>query len=263
MFNFCSLYSGSSGNSLFVETENTKLLIDAGVSSKKIETALTNLEVDPSTINGILITHEHSDHIQGLGTFAKKFDLPVYVNQKTLDAMPKQKEKIAEKNIKNIKIEEKFEIGDIQIKPFAIPHDAANPCGFNLFKDNQKISIATDIGHMTNGILKNLEDSIFVLLESNYDPEVLKFSRYPYILKSRIAGPNGHLPNEMAGKTISHLLQSGLKQAMLGHLSKESNFPELAYKTVIDEIISNSNYNENSLKLSVASRDIPGSKMSF
>ena len=263
MFNFCSLYSGSSGNSLLVETENTKLLIDAGVSSKKIETALTNLNIDPNTINGILITHEHTDHVQGLGTFAKKFDLPVYVNQKTLDAMPKQKEKIAEKNIKNIKIEEKFEIEDLKIKPFAIPHDAANPCGFNIIKDDKKISIATDIGHMTNGILKNLEDSIFVLLESNYDPEVLKFSRYPYILKSRIAGPNGHLPNDMAGKTIAHLLQSGLKQATLGHLSKESNFPELAYKTVIDEIISNSNYNENSLKLNVASRDIPGPKMSF
>ena len=185
------------------------------------------------------------------------------LNQKTLDAMPKQKEKIAEKNIKNIKIEEKFEIGDLQIKPFSIPHDAANPCGFNIFKDNKKISIATDIGHMTNGILKNLEDSIFVLLESNYDPEILKFSRYPYILKTRIAGPNGHLPNETAGKTIAHLLQSGLQQATLGHLSKESNFPELAYKTVVDEIISNSNYNENSLKLNVASRDIPGSIMSF
>ena len=249
MFNFCSLYSGSSGNSLLVESENTKLLIDAGVSSKKIETALTNLNIDPASIDGILITHEHTDHVQGLGTFAKKFDLPVYVNQKTLDAMPKQKEK--------------FEIGDMQIKPFAIPHDAANPCGFNIFKDNKKISIATDIGHMTNGILKNLEDSIFVLLESNYDPEVLKFSRYPYILKSRIAGPNGHLPNETAGKTIAHLLQSGLKQAMLGHLSKESNFPELAYKTVVDEIISNSNYNENSLKLSVASRDIPGTRCNF
>ena len=238
MFNFCSLYSGSSGNSLLVESENTKLLIDAGVSSKKIETALTNLNIDPASIDGILITHEHTDHVQGLGTFAKKFDLPVYVNQKTLDAMSKQKEKISEKNIKNIRIEEKFEIGDMQIKPFAIPHDAANPCGFNIFKDNKKISIATDIGHMTNGILKNLEDSIFVLLESNYDPEVLKFSRYPYILKSRIAGPNGHLP-------------------------KESNFPELAYKTVVDEIISNSNYNENSLKLSVASRDIPGTRCNF
>ena len=104
MFNFCSLYSGSSGNSLLVESENTKLLIDAGISSKKIETALTNLNIDPASIDGILITHEHTDHVQGLGTFAKKFDLPVYVNQKTLDAMPKQKEKISEKNINNIRI---------------------------------------------------------------------------------------------------------------------------------------------------------------
>ena len=260
MFNFCSLYSGSSGNSLFVESENTKLLVDAGVSSKKIETALTNLEIDPSSINGILITHEHSDHVQGLGTFAKKFNLPVYVNQKTLDAMPNQKDKISEKNIKIIKNEEKFEIGDLKIKPFSIPHDAANPCGFNIIHDNKKISIATDIGHMTNGIIKNLEDSIFIMLEANYDPEVLKFSKYPYILKSRIAGPTGHLPNEMAGKTIAHLLNSGLQQAILGHLSKESNFPELAYKTVIDEVIS-SNYDVNSLKLSVASRDIPGNKI--
>ena len=257
MFNFCSLYSGSSGNSLFVESENTKLLVDAGISSKKIETALTNLEIDPSSINGILITHEHSDHVQGLGTFAKKFNLPVYVNQKTLDAMPNQKDKISEKNIKIIKNEEKFEIGDLKIKPFSIPHDAANPCGFNIIHDNKKISIATDIGHMTNGIIKNLEDSIFIMLEANYDPEVLKFSKYPYILKSRIAGPTGHLPNEIAGKTIAHLLNSGLQQAILGHLSKESNFPELAYQTVIDELISNGTNTDN-FKLSVASRNTPG-----
>ena len=233
MFNFCSLYSGSSGNSLFVESENTKLLVDAGVSSKKIEEALANLEIDPTSIDGILITHEHSDHVQGLGTFAKKFNLPVFVNEKTLDAMPKQKEKISEKNIKLFNINEKFEIGDLKVKPFSIPHDAANPCGFNIFKDDKKISIATDIGHMTNGILKNLEDSIFIMLESNYDPEVLKYS---------------------------YLLNSGLKQAVLGHLSKQSNFPELAYKTVIDEIMC-TKYDENSLKLSVASRDIPGNKI--
>ena len=257
MFNFCSLYSGSSGNSLFLESENTKLLIDAGVSSKKIENALNSLEIAPESIDGILITHEHSDHVQGLGTFAKKFNLPVFVNQKTLDAMPKQKEKISEKNINIFKIEEKFEIGDLKIKPFSIPHDAANPCGFNIFKDNKKISIATDIGHMTRGILKNLEDSIFIMLESNYDPNVLMYSKYPYPLKSRIAGPNGHLSNELAGKTISHLLNSGLQQAILGHLSKQSNFPELAYKTVVDELMS-TNYDENSLKLSVASRDMPG-----
>ena len=255
MFNFCSLYSGSSGNSLFIETQNTKLLVDAGVSSKKIETALNDINIDPNTLDGILITHEHTDHVQGLGTLSKKFDLPVFVNQETLDAMPKQRDKIAEKNIKTFKVTDKFEIGDLEIKPFSIPHDAANPCGFNIWKDNKKISIATDIGHMTNPILKNLEESLFIMLEANYDPEVLRCSSYPFTLKSRIAGPTGHLPNEMAGKTISHLLKSGLKNAMLGHLSKESNFPELAYQTVMDELISN-NYKENSIQLSVASRDI-------
>ena len=220
MFNFCSLYSGSSGNSLFVETQNTKLLIDAGVSSKKIETALNDINIDPSTLDGILVTHEHIDHVQGLGTLSKKFDLPVFVNQETLDAMPKQKDKISENNIKTFKISDKFDIGDLEIKPFSIPHDAANPCGFNIWKDNKKISIATDIGHMTNPILKSLEESLFIMLEANYDPEVLRFSPYPFTLKSRIAGPTGHLPNEIAGKTISHLLKSGLKNAMLGHLSK-------------------------------------------
>ena len=255
MFNFCSLYSGSSGNSLFIETQNTKLLVDAGVSSRKIETALNDINIDPSTLDGILITHEHTDHVQGLGTLSKKFDLPVFVNQETLDAMPKQRDKIADKNIKTFKVTDKFEIGDLEIKPFSIPHDAVNPCGFNIWKDNKKISIATDIGHMTNPILKNLEESLFIMLEANYDPEVLRCSSYPFTLKSRIAGPTGHLPNEMAGKTISHLLKSGLKNAMLGHLSKESNFPELAYQTVMDELISN-NYKENSIQLSVASRDI-------
>ena len=254
MLNFCSLYSGSSGNSLFIETQNTKLLIDAGVSSKKIENALNDINIDPSTLDGILVTHEHIDHVQGLGTLSKKFDLPVFVNQETLDAMPKQKDKISEKNVKTFKISDKFEIGDLEIKPFSIPHDAANPCGFNIWKDNKKISIATDIGHMTNPILKSLEESLFIMLEANYDPEVLRCSPYPFTLKSRIAGPTGHLPNEMAGKTISHLLKSGLKNAMLGHLSKQSNFPELAYKTVVDELISN-NYNEDCISLCVASRD--------
>lgn len=189
MLNFCSLYSGSSGNSLFVETANTKILIDAGVSSKKIEQSLLDINVDPKTIDAILVTHEHTDHVQGLGTLSKKFDLPVFVNQETLDAMPKQKDKIAEKNIKKFIVSDKFSIGDLEIKPFSIPHDAANPCGFSIWKEDKKISIATDIGHMTNDILKNLEESLFIMLEANYDPEVLRCSSYPFTLKSRIAGP--------------------------------------------------------------------------
>lgn len=256
MLNFCSLYSGSSGNSLFVQSSHTKLLIDAGVSSKKIENALRDISIEPSSLDGILVTHEHSDHVQGLGTFSRKFDLPVFVNQETLDAMPKQRDKIPSNHIKTFKVSDKFSIGDLTINPFSIPHDAANPCGFNIWKDDKKISIATDIGHMTNTILKQLEESLFVMLEANYDPEVLRCSSYPFTLKSRIAGPTGHLPNEMAGKTLSYLLQSGLKTAMLGHLSKESNFPELAYQTVLDELITNHNFDTNTMQLSVASRDI-------
>jgi len=263
MLNFCSLYSGSSGNSLFVETENTKILIDAGVSSKKIEEALDSLKIAPSEIDAILVTHEHSDHVQGLGTFSKKFNIPIYANQETIDNMPKQIGKIKDENIKKFKISEKFCVGDLEINSFAIPHDAANPCGFNIFKDSNKISISTDIGHMTNSILKNLEGSNFILLEANYDPNVLKCSPYPFTLKSRISGPNGHLPNEVAGKTISHLIKSGgLKSAMLGHLSKENNFPELAYKTVVEELMNN-NYDENSISLSVATRNCPTKLIKF
>ena len=257
MLNFCSLYSGSSGNCLFVESDNTKLLIDAGVSLKKIEEGLNSINVSPSSLDGILVTHEHSDHIKSLGNLSKKFNLPVFANSETFDAMPKERDKISEQNIRNFIVNEKFCINDIEVNPFSIPHDAANPCGFNLTCDGKKISIATDIGHMTNNILKTLEGSKFVLLESNYDTEVLKCTKYPFYLKQRIAGPNGHLSNTMAGKVINHLLQNDLQTAVLGHLSKESNFPALAYQTVADEIISQGT-DISKLNLSVASRDTIG-----
>lgn len=258
MLNFCSLYSGSSGNSLFVESENTRILVDAGMSCKKIEEALNSIEVDPSSINAILVTHEHADHIKGISTISRKFDIPVFATKETFDAMPSQTEKLSEKNINFFKPDEHFFIDDLEILPFSIPHDAANPCGFNIIKDkNHQISIATDIGHMSKYIVDHLEGSEFILLESNYDTEVLRCCSYPFKLKSRIASETGHLSNTMAGKTISYLLKnSNLNTAMLGHLSKESNFPELAYQTVVDELISG-NSSENSINLSVASRDCP------
>ncbi len=254
MINFYSLYSSSSGNSLLVHTDTTKILIDAGVSCKKLESSLINLNIDPHTIDGILVTHEHIDHVQGLGTFSKKFNVPVFTNIETLEAMPKQKEKISPSNIHYFDINKKFKLGDLKIKPFNIPHDAANPCGFNIWKNDKKISIATDIGHINGDILKHLEESLFVMIEANYDPSVLKCSSYPFHLKTRIAGPNGHLANEATGKTISHLINSGLKSAMIGHLSKENNFPELAYKTIVEELILQ-NQTEDSIQLTVAHRD--------
>ena len=256
MFNFCSLYSGSSGNCLLIQTSDTKILIDAGESAKKISTALSSMDIDPTQIDAILVTHEHSDHVRGLGTFSKKYDIPVFANSKTWDAMPGQSSKISENNMKKFTIEENFEIGDLKIHPFKIPHDAANPCGFNIFYNDTKISIATDLGHITSNIAHKLEDSKFILLESNYDPEILKCSAYPYLLKRRIAGPNGHLPNSDAGKIVSFLMNSGLKSVMLGHLSRENNFPELAYKTVVDTLIDDK-LDCSKIKIDVASRFAP------
>ncbi len=256
MLKFRSLYSGSSGNSLLVETPNTKVLVDAGESAKKIENTLNDMQINAHDIDAILVTHEHSDHIKGLGVLSKKFDIPVYANEETWEAMPEVAEKVQPEKQNKYKPYEKFDIGDLKILPFQIPHDAANPCGFNLFYNNQKISIATDLGHMDYNLIKYLEESSFLLLEANYDPNILRCSRYPYLLKQRIAGPNGHLSNETAGKTISYLMKSGLSKVMLGHLSKENNFPELAYQTVIDELCNN-NFDENKLRMGIASRTSP------
>lgn len=256
MLKFCSLYSGSTGNSLFIESDNVKLLVDSGVSAKKVEDSLNSIGININDINAILVTHEHSDHVQSLGTISKKFNIPVYANAKTWDAMPLQRDKINDNNIKFFNNEENFEVGDFVIHPFSIPHDAANPCGFSFECDKNKFSIATDLGHMTNSIIDNLEGSSFLCLEANYDPEVLKCSNYPYLLKTRIAGPNGHLSNKLAGQTISHLVNSGLNNVVLGHLSKENNFPGLALHTVLEELAMN-NFSADSVNLSVASRTNP------
>lgn len=256
MFEFCNLYSGSSGNCSFVGTENVNILIDCGLSQKKTADTLDSLGKTLSNIDAIIITHEHSDHVKSVGTISNKYNIPVYANKKTFDNMQNQKDLINDNNKKIFNTNESFEIGDLKINPFHIPHDAADPCGFNIIKDNKKISIATDIGHMNNDILHKLEESDFLLLESNYEPEILKYARYPYFLKQRIAGPNGHLSNQEASSTIIKLITTGVNNIMLGHLSKQTNFPELAYKTVMDEIIENK-INNNNLTLNVASRIKP------
>ena len=256
MFRFCSLFSGSSGNCLFVQSDTTKILIDCGESAKKIVTALSQIDINIEDINGLLITHEHSDHVKSLGTLSKKYNLPIYINKETFEALSEQKDKIKPENINYFDFKKNFFVGDLEIHPFSTPHDAANSCGFNIFRGKDKMSIATDLGHVTPEILSTLEQSKFILLESNYDPNTLKCSSYPYPLKERIAGPYGHLSNETAGKTISYLMNHGLETAMLGHLSKENNFPELAYKTVMEEIMYNTK-SENTINLSVATRFTP------
>lgn len=257
MFNFTSLYSGSTGNCLLIQSDETKILVDAGVSQRKIMTALASFDLTLNDIDAILVTHEHSDHIASVGSISKKYDIPVYVNIETLNAMTSQKEKISDENKCIFVPNKRFKINDLEIQGFKIPHDAANPCGFNIFHDSKKMTVATDIGHIDNELFTQFKNSSFILLEANYDPDILKYSRYPFQLKQRITGPNGHLSNETSAKTISELTTKyGLKSAMLGHLSKENNFPELALKTVSDELLNN-NITTKDFFLNVASRDFP------
>ena len=252
MIKFCNLYSGSSGNCTFISSESTNILVDAGTSCQKIVKALNNLEKSIEDIDGIIISHEHIDHTKGLTTICKKYGISVYATSKTWKAMDSLN--IGEECKDFFVANEDFSIGDLKIHPFSIPHDAVDPCGFSIYCESKKITIATDIGHMTDDILHQMEKSDVLLLESNYDTETLKCSPYPFFLKKRIEGEYGHLSNDMASKAICHLCKSGVSNIILGHLSKENNFPELAYQTVINEL-SLSNIDKSCFNLSVAGRD--------
>ena len=256
MLKFCSLFSGSTGNSLYVQNNNTKILIDSGVSCKKTVDALESINVKPEELDAILVTHEHSDHIQSVGTLSKKYNIPVYANSKTWSKIPNEIEKIGKSNIYTFKTSENFYVGDLKIHSFKTPHDAIESCGFNIFDGKTKISIATDLGHVTDEINTCLKGSKFILLEANYEPEVLRMCSYPFPLKTRISGPNGHLSNNSAGETISTLIESGLSSVMLGHLSKESNFPQMAYATVLNEL-EKKHFKKEDIDISVASRIEP------
>jgi phosphoribosyl 1,2-cyclic phosphodiesterase len=232
-------------------TENSKILIDCGITNKKLVEGLASLDISPKDINAVLITHEHSDHIQGLKSLCKNAKVDVYANHHTMDAI---NQPIDDGLKKYFVTNEKFELNDLKITPFAIPHDAADPVGFSIEKGDKKISVATDIGHMNTNIMENLIGSNFVLLEANYEPEMLMASRYPYILKRRILGPYGHLSNDEAGDALVELYKKGVTNIQLGHLSQQNNFPELAYKTVLEKFINN-NIDTSTLNISVASRD--------
>ena len=250
MIRFCNLYSGSSGNSTYIEYNDTHILIDAGVSCQKISKGLNELGITLEMIDAILITHEHSDHTKGLTTISKKYNTPIYTTLKTWEQMSLLK--LPDYNHVIFNANEEFTVGDLTIFPFSIPHDAVDPCAFNVWAGDKKITVATDIGHISDNVYSNLIGSDILLLESNYDKNTLTYGHYPYFLKKRITSDIGHLSNESASQTIRKLYDDSKKNnIILAHLSKENNFPELAYQTVINEFGSV----PDNLNLSIASRD--------
>ncbi len=230
---FCALASGSTGNSQYIETNHIKLLIDAGVSGRYIENALKNIGKNISDISAILITHEHTDHIKGLGVLMRKYDLDVYANESTWNEAKEQIGDVDDRRVHIFKTDCDFEIEDIAISPIGISHDAADPVAFSLCSDDVKICVATDMGVVTPDIMCQIQDCDFLMIEANHDENMLKMGKYPYNLKRRILGENGHISNETAANEILKAAYKGrLSQVILGHLSRENNFPQLAYETV-------------------------------
>lgn len=229
---FCPLFSGSSGNALYVGCGKMNLLVDAGLSGSRITAELQKIGVDGRDLDGILVTHEHADHCAGVGVLSRRYNLPVYATEGTWAGMAGRLGRIDEKNRRYFEAGEDFFLEGLNVTPFPIPHDANDPVGFSFCAGGVKLSVATDLGCIQEGWMSRLEGSDLVLLESNHDVEMLKAGPYPYDLKHRVLSRRGHLSNEDAGRALVELTRRGVRHALLGHLSGENNFPELAYETV-------------------------------
>ena len=264
--NLCSIASGSSGNCIYTGTDNTGILVDAGISAKRIEQGLASIDRNIKEIKGIFISHEHSDHIKGVGVLARKHHIPIYGTRGTIEAIKQCSSlgTIDEDLYRVIRADEEVQIDDLVVKPFRISHDAAEPVAYRMECGKKSAAIATDLGFYNQSIVDKLQNLDVLLLESNHDIHMLQVGIYPYHLKQRILGDRGHLSNESAGKLLCHLLHDDLKAVFLGHLSKDNNYEELAYETVKLEIAFGSEkYKPEDFLIEVAKRDEVSRMMEF
>ena len=225
---FAPLFSGSSGNAVYVGCDEGHLLVDAGMSGTRIVQGLASIGIAPQQLNGILVTHEHSDHIKGIGVLSRKYDLPVYATEGTWQAMYGKLGNVAAKNVRTIEPETNFFLGAVEVMAFQTPHDAAASVGYLFELNGARFALATDIGCVRDSWLKHVLGADAVLLESNYDPDMLQAGPYPYDLKKRILSRKGHLSNDDEASTVVKLTERGAGQSVLGHFSKENNCPVLA-----------------------------------
>ena len=229
---FRSLFSGSTGNSSLVCFDDTLLLIDAGRTGKLLDEAVKAQGFDMKKVRAILVTHEHVDHIRGVGVLARKYGMEVYASAGTWAAMADKVGEIPVRQRCEFYPDQDFYIDRVNVAPFDIPHDAAQPTGYCLTSGGKKVSLLTDLGHTTREILSRVEGSDVLLMESNHDVQMLRDGSYPERLKRRILSMRGHLSNEACGQALAEILQRSAPQVYLGHLSEENNVPELAYSTV-------------------------------
>lgn len=259
---FFSVASGSSGNCICLGSDQCHVMIDAGISGKRIEEGMNTYDYTASDMDGVLITHEHSDHIQGLGVVARKYGLPIYATKGTADAILQSSSvgKIDPSLFHVIEAGKTFFIGNLEIYPMSISHDAADPVAYLVSDGRHRVGVVTDLGYYDADIVSHMEGLDALLLEANHDIHMLQVGAYPYPLKQRILGERGHLSNETSGQLLGQILHDGMQHILLGHLSKENNYDELAYETVRLEISLGDNpYRGNDFPIEVAKRDRPSS----
>lgn len=253
----CSIASGSSGNCIYVGTDATHLLVDVGISCKKAVAGLNQLGLSGNDIDGILITHEHADHISGLGVISRKFGIPIYGTYATLEEIKHTSSlgTIDPELFHPVVADEKMTLKDIVINPMKISHDAVDPVAYRFQHDHKKMAVVTDLGTYNEYTVESLKGVEAIVLEANHDVNMLQVGPYPYYLKQRILGNRGHLSNELSGRLLSRLLHDDLKAVCLGHLSKENNMAELAYETVRLEVTMSDNpYKAEDFHIFVANR---------
>ena len=246
------LGSGSGGNSIYIESNNTRFLIDAGFSCKKIEERLRKIGKNLEGVDALLITHEHGDHIQGAGIISRKYNIPIYITRESFEAGEKKLGKIAGENLKFI--DGKFKLNDdFLINPFDVMHDAVRTVGYRVEnQDGKKIAVSTDIGYVSNLVRENFKDVDLMVIESNYDYNMLMNCSYPWDLKARVKSRNGHLSNNDAARFIKEMYSERLKKVYLAHISKDSNNPDIVKQTIEQELRDN----KINLKYELANQDI-------
>ncbi len=252
--------SGSSGHAIYVGTDTTHLLVDAGISGKRIEEGLRLLDLSGEDLDGILVTHEHADHIAGLGVLQRKYHMPVYATALTIEALKKDRSlgRMDWDLCIPVNCDEAFSVKDLRIDPMHISHDAADPVAYRFKYGSIKTAVVTDLGVYDDYTIGGLMGLSAIFLEANHDIRMLQTGRYPYPLKQRILGKRGHLSNEASGRLLSVLLNERMQHIFLSHLSHENNLPELAYEAVRMEVeMSDTVWRGDDFPLDIAKRDTP------
>ena len=230
----CSIASGSSGNCIYVGSEQTHVLVDAGISGKRIEEGLKKAEITGKDLSAIFITHEHSDHIQGIGVLARKYGVPMYATRGTIDGIVNGAKNLGEYDkelFHPICVDEDVQVGDLMVHPFRISHDAKEPCAYRFESEGSKAAVATDMGTFSPYIVENLKGLNAILLEANHDIRMLQAGPYTYALKQRILSDRGHLSNMQTSKYLKKVIGPKTKNIMFIHLSEKINKPELVIET--------------------------------